>query len=151
MDAYQQCLCCAWRIKMDIFGSFDRYLPFNRLLRIVPFEHFRDTTSHSTLQRCIPSQEEDGSTQTDEWMDLPQLPLFIPTKTGDDKSTQIEEGDLFDFDLEVRTLPHLYTPFVVQMFSLYVALLGFRSWPMILLLYGCIRFHLCVISFQHLH
>ena len=45
--------------------------------------------------------EEDGTTQTDEWMDLPQLPLFIPTKTGDDKETQIEEGDLFDFDLEV--------------------------------------------------
>lgn len=45
--------------------------------------------------------EEDGATQTDEWMDLPQLPLFIPTKTGDDKATQILEGDLFDFDLEV--------------------------------------------------
>ena len=48
--------------------------------------------------------EEDSSTQTDAWMDLPQLPLFIPTKTGVDKATQIEEGDLFDFDVEVNPI-----------------------------------------------
>ena len=48
--------------------------------------------------------EEDNSTQTDAWMDLPQLPLFIPTKTGVDKATQIEEGDLFDFDVEVNPI-----------------------------------------------
>ncbi|XP_015243484.1 PREDICTED: radial spoke head protein 3 homolog isoform X1 [Cyprinodon variegatus] len=40
--------------------------------------------------------------QTDKFMDKPATPLFIPAKTGVDAETQIEEGELFDFDLEVQ-------------------------------------------------
>ncbi|KAM4713747.1 radial spoke head protein 3 homolog [Anableps anableps] len=40
--------------------------------------------------------------QTDEFLDKPATPLFIPAKSGIDVETQIEEGELFDFDLEVQ-------------------------------------------------
>ncbi|XP_047244531.1 radial spoke head protein 3 homolog isoform X1 [Girardinichthys multiradiatus] len=40
--------------------------------------------------------------QTDEFLDKPATPLFIPAKSGVDAGTQIEEGELFDFDLEVQ-------------------------------------------------
>merc|ERR1711937_1102715 len=43
-------------------------------------------------------------TQTDEFLDRPASPLFIPIKTGVDKHTQILEGDLFDFELEVEPI-----------------------------------------------
>ena len=46
--------------------------------------------------------EHEVETQTDEFLDRPASPLFIPMKTGVDKDTQILEGDLFDFELEVR-------------------------------------------------
>mmetsp|Transcript_42143 Transcript_42143/g.134733 ORF Transcript_42143/g.134733 Transcript_42143/m.134733 type:complete len:458 (-) Transcript_42143:61-1434(-) len=42
------------------------------------------------------------STQTDPFMDRPPTPLYIPKKTGVDAVTQIEPGDLFDFDFEVE-------------------------------------------------
>jgi len=35
------------------------------------------------------------------FMDRPPSPLFIPSKTGHHMATQIEPGDLFDFDMEV--------------------------------------------------
>jgi hypothetical protein len=47
--------------------------------------------------------EVDEETQTDAYMDRPPLPLFIPTKAGLDKATQVED-DLFDFDLEVEPI-----------------------------------------------
>ena len=47
--------------------------------------------------------EVDEETQTDSYMDRPPLPLFIPTKAGLDKATQVED-DLFDFDLEVQPI-----------------------------------------------
>ncbi|XP_072218440.1 radial spoke head protein 3 homolog [Leuresthes tenuis] len=40
--------------------------------------------------------------QTDAFMDKPATPLFIPAKSGKDAETQIEEGELFDFDMEVQ-------------------------------------------------
>ncbi|XP_056151104.1 radial spoke head protein 3 homolog [Lampris incognitus] len=40
--------------------------------------------------------------QTDAFLDKPATPLFIPAKTGKDVATQIEEGELFDFDREVQ-------------------------------------------------
>ncbi|XP_060796662.1 radial spoke head protein 3 homolog [Neoarius graeffei] len=40
--------------------------------------------------------------QTDAFLDKPATPLFIPAKSGKDAATQIEEGELFDFDLEVQ-------------------------------------------------
>jgi murein DD-endopeptidase MepM/ murein hydrolase activator NlpD len=48
--------------------------------------------------------EQDADTQTQPFMDRPASPLFVRTKIGYDISTQIEEGDLFDFDLEVQPI-----------------------------------------------
>uniref|UniRef100_A0A8C9RES8 Radial spoke head 3 n=1 Tax=Scleropages formosus TaxID=113540 RepID=A0A8C9RES8_SCLFO len=42
--------------------------------------------------------------QTDAFLDRPTTPLFIPVKSGKDVATQIEEGELFDFDVEVRPM-----------------------------------------------
>ncbi|XP_029983615.1 radial spoke head protein 3 homolog [Sphaeramia orbicularis] len=44
----------------------------------------------------------DTECQTDAFLDRPATPLFIPAKTGKDVATQIEEGELFDFDREVQ-------------------------------------------------
>ena len=48
--------------------------------------------------------EVDEETQTEAFMDRPPSPKFIPTKTGIDKATIIEQGDLFDFDMEVEPI-----------------------------------------------
>lgn len=48
--------------------------------------------------------ETDAETQTLPYMDRPASPLFIRAKTGVDIQTQIEEDDLFDFDLEVEPI-----------------------------------------------
>jgi len=49
-------------------------------------------------------EEADVDVQTDAFLDRPPSPLFIPQSTGKDISTQIEAGDLFDFDLEVKPI-----------------------------------------------
>lgn len=54
------------------------------------------------LSDKVPEVEE--ATQTEAFMDRPPSPLFIPTKTGLDKETQILPGDLFNFDLEVEPI-----------------------------------------------
>ena len=46
--------------------------------------------------------EAEMSTQTDPFKDRPSTPLFVPAKAGLDVTTQIEAGDLFDFDFEVH-------------------------------------------------
>ncbi|KFQ28329.1 Radial spoke head protein 3, partial [Merops nubicus] len=48
--------------------------------------------------------EVDTECQTDAFLDRPATPLFIPAKTGKDVATQIEEGELFDFDVEVKPI-----------------------------------------------
>lgn len=48
--------------------------------------------------------EIDAETQTQAYLDQPSAPLFVPAKTGQDVETQIDSGDLFDFDLEVEPL-----------------------------------------------
>jgi len=48
--------------------------------------------------------EHNVETQTDEFLDRPASPLFVPIKTGVDIGTQILEGDLFDFELEVEPI-----------------------------------------------
>lgn len=40
-------------------------------------------------------------TQTDPMLDRPPTPQYVPFKTGRDMETQIQPGDLFDFDTEV--------------------------------------------------
>ncbi|XP_069788292.1 radial spoke head protein 3 homolog [Narcine bancroftii] len=49
-------------------------------------------------------EEVDVDTQTDAFLDKPPTPLFIPGKSGKDVATQIEEGELFDFDIEVKPM-----------------------------------------------
>lgn len=48
--------------------------------------------------------EVDMECQTDAFLDKPPTPLFIPAKTGRDVATQILEGELFDFDIEVKPM-----------------------------------------------
>lgn len=43
----------------------------------------------------------DAFTQTDPFADRPPSPIYVPAKSGVDVATQIYEGDLFDFNLEV--------------------------------------------------
>ncbi|XP_078001458.1 radial spoke head protein 3 homolog isoform X2 [Glandiceps talaboti] len=49
-------------------------------------------------------EEADVECQTDAFLDRPPTPLFIPAKTGKDVATQILEGELFDFDIEVKPI-----------------------------------------------
>ncbi|XP_007892078.1 radial spoke head protein 3 homolog [Callorhinchus milii] len=49
-------------------------------------------------------EEVDMHTQTDAFLDKPSTPLFIPAKSGKDIATQIQEGELFDFDVEVSPM-----------------------------------------------
>lgn len=49
-------------------------------------------------------EESDISTQTDAFLDRPPTPLYVPAKTGVDIATQILEGELFDFDIEVKPI-----------------------------------------------
>lgn len=49
-------------------------------------------------------EEADVECQTDAFLDRAPTPLFIPAKTGSDVSTQILEGDLFDFNIEVKPI-----------------------------------------------
>jgi len=49
-------------------------------------------------------EEADQECQTDAFLDRPPSPLFIAAKTGIDICTQIYEGDLFDFDVEVKPI-----------------------------------------------
>lgn len=48
--------------------------------------------------------ESDMQTQTDIMKDRPPSPLFMPVKSGIDKATQIDNGDLFDFNVEVEPI-----------------------------------------------
>lgn len=43
-------------------------------------------------------------TQTDAFYDRPLSPLFVPKKSGEDAQTQIESGELFDFDYEIQPI-----------------------------------------------
>ncbi|CAI2732203.1 unnamed protein product [Schistosoma spindalis] len=49
-------------------------------------------------------EEADETCQTDDFLDRPPTPLYVPAKVGVDVMTQIYEGDLFDFDLEVTPI-----------------------------------------------
>merc|ERR1719181_1253297 len=46
--------------------------------------------------------EFEAETQTDFLLDRPPSPLYMPAKVGVDIDTQIEDGELFDFDREVE-------------------------------------------------
>ena len=55
-------------------------------------------------------EENTVDTQTDPMMDRPPTPLFVPFKTGRDMETQIEDGDLFDFNFEVEPILEVCEP-----------------------------------------
>ncbi|XP_066596763.1 radial spoke head protein 3 homolog A [Prorops nasuta] len=48
--------------------------------------------------------EYEASTQTDYYLESPPTPVFIPAKVGENVCTQIEPGDLFDYDREVQPI-----------------------------------------------
>eukprot|EP00727_Mastigamoeba_balamuthi_P002211 m51a1_g11988 hypothetical protein (373) ;mRNA; f:881276-882662 len=49
-------------------------------------------------------KEAAAETQTDEFLDRPPSPLFVPRKIGVDAETQVIAGELFDFDVEVEPI-----------------------------------------------
>eukprot|EP00967_Tisochrysis_lutea_P151538 scaffold294995_cov26-Tisochrysis_lutea.AAC.2 len=48
--------------------------------------------------------EVEVDTQTDAFLDQLPAPIFVPMKTGIDAETQVEDGELFDFDAEVEPI-----------------------------------------------
>ncbi|KAI5054911.1 hypothetical protein GOP47_0030056 [Adiantum capillus-veneris] len=64
-----------------------------------------DVQTDAYLEEYVEKLSEyDMDTQTDPFLDRPPTPLFIPQKSGPDAGTQIEEGDLFNFDEEVEPM-----------------------------------------------
>ena len=56
------------------------------------------------IKEILPLPETfDMEVQNQDYIDLPQIPLFKPEKRGEDAGIQIEKGDLFDFNVEVET------------------------------------------------
>merc|ERR1712154_138631 len=52
----------------------------------------------------VKKQEKEFGVQTDPFLDRPSTPLFIPKLSGPSIATQIEDGDLFDFEREVEPI-----------------------------------------------
>merc|ERR1719474_409765 len=52
----------------------------------------------------VSKKEQEFGTQTDPFLDRPSTPLFVPKLSGKSMATQIEDGDLFDFDREVEPI-----------------------------------------------
>ncbi|KAI6071245.1 Radial spoke head protein 3-like protein [Aix galericulata] len=67
-------------------------------------EHVRVQTELYLEEISDRTIEVDTECQTDAFLDRPPTPFFIPAKTGRDVATQIEEGELFDFDIEVEPI-----------------------------------------------
>ncbi len=62
------------------------------------------------IKEILPTPETfDMEVQTQDYIDLPQIPLFKPEKRGEDVGTQIQKGDLFDFDEEVEPIINVLT------------------------------------------
>uniref|UniRef100_A0A3B5KGX8 Radial spoke head 3 n=1 Tax=Takifugu rubripes TaxID=31033 RepID=A0A3B5KGX8_TAKRU len=99
-------------------------VPFHKQAR----EHVRSLTpeavqgrTHIDVQTELYLEElsdviasSDMDCQTDAFLDKPATPLFIPAKTGKDVGTQVEEGELFDFDREVQPLLEVLVGKVIE-------------------------------------
>ena len=71
----------------------------------IPGCHHMDVQTDTYLEELTDRQTEfEAEVQTDFLLDRPSTPLFMPAKSGEDRSTQIEEGELFDFDTEVEPI-----------------------------------------------
>lgn len=69
----------------------------------VPGRKHMDIQTDSYLEELTERTVEfEAETQTDFLLDRPPSPLFMPAKIGVDVDTQIYDGDLFDFDMEVE-------------------------------------------------
>jgi len=67
----------------------------------VPGRKHMDIQTDSYLEKLTDRVVEfEAETQTDFFLDRPPSPLFMPAKIGIDIETQIEDGELFDFDVE---------------------------------------------------
>ena len=62
------------------------------------------------IKEILPTPETfDMEVQTQDYIDIPQIPLFKPEKRGEDAGTQVEKGDLFDFNVEVEPIINVLT------------------------------------------
>ncbi|ESN98534.1 hypothetical protein HELRODRAFT_143766, partial [Helobdella robusta] len=59
-------------------------------------------------------EERNNYCQTDLFIDRPPTPYFVPEKIGLDKETQIYDGELFDFDIEVLPVLEVLVGKVVE-------------------------------------
>merc|ERR1719486_1775954 len=67
----------------------------------MPGRKHMDIQTDSYLEELTERTVEfEAETQTDFLLDRPPSPLFMPAKIGVDIDTQIEDGELFDFDVE---------------------------------------------------
>ncbi|CAI9149189.1 unnamed protein product, partial [Rangifer tarandus platyrhynchus] len=64
-------------------------------------QHVQLQTEPHLIELTERAQEFMAETQTDPWLDRPDTPMFRPHKEEIHASTQIQDGDLFDFDEEV--------------------------------------------------
>jgi len=71
----------------------------------IPGRKHMDIQTDSYLEELTERTVEfEAETQTDFLLDRPPSPLFMPAKIGVDIDTQIQDGDLFDFDQEVEAV-----------------------------------------------
>jgi hypothetical protein len=63
-----------------------------------------DLTYFLTEQGKTKPDEAEVKLQTDTFQPKPPTPKYVPKKTGIDKITQIEDYDLFDYDVEVQPI-----------------------------------------------
>lgn len=63
-----------------------------------------DLTYFLTEQGKVKPDESEVKLQTDVFQPKPSTPKYVPKKTGIDKITQIEDYDLFDYDVEVQPI-----------------------------------------------
>ena len=78
----------------------------------VPLPNGLESVGSMTTEigEILPTPETfDMEVQTQDYIDLPQIPLFKPEKRGEDVGTQIQKGDLFDFDEEVEPIINVLT------------------------------------------
>lgn len=62
-----------------------------------------------TDQKDIKPDNSEVEAQTDKFLPKPPDPVYVPKKTGKDVCTQIEDGDLFSFNIEVQPILNVLT------------------------------------------
>ncbi|XP_011157105.1 radial spoke head protein 3 homolog isoform X3 [Solenopsis invicta] len=71
----------------------------------VPGRKHEPVQTETFLEELIEKPDEsEVATQTDYFMERPVLPDYYPGKVGKDACTQIEPGELFDYDTEVQPI-----------------------------------------------